>query len=286
MKKPAKIITPAGQAHHDDLLAVALVLGRIGPVSVERRNPTEKELDSSDVMVIDVGHRYDPELLNFDHHQWKPDASSDARSSLALVAAHLGLDQALSERPWYRFVNRMDVLGPTVVAKELGLESLPRELHSPIDTVLLDEFSAGPDEWTISTLERIGKKIASDAVEMVRIKKDIREKAELVTAAKLRGIRLDKRVTEGLESRCWLEVIDDMDAEHGPLAFSLSADQRGEGLALYRLNDNAALDLSLLKEEKGVVFAHPGGFVAKFAPDVDAEHVLELIGKARTDMVR
>ncbi|RME27279.1 MAG: hypothetical protein D6806_04870, partial [Deltaproteobacteria bacterium] len=82
MNEPERIVTHGGQAHHDELLAVALALGRFGPLPVERRDPTGEELDDPRVMVIDIGRRHEPRLLDFDHHQWKPDGEKEARSAL------------------------------------------------------------------------------------------------------------------------------------------------------------------------------------------------------------
>lgn len=40
-------------------------------VEVERRNPTEEELQNPNILVGDVGMEFNPELNNFDHHQDK-----------------------------------------------------------------------------------------------------------------------------------------------------------------------------------------------------------------------
>lgn len=65
----SKVIVHPGVFHADDVCAVAWLLIAGHDFPVERRNPTDIELADPTVMVVDVGGQYDPELLNFDHHQ-------------------------------------------------------------------------------------------------------------------------------------------------------------------------------------------------------------------------
>ena len=66
------IVTHPGGAHKDDFLACAVLLSKY-PVSIFRREPSEKELANPEVAVVDIGHRFEPELNNFDHHQFDRD---------------------------------------------------------------------------------------------------------------------------------------------------------------------------------------------------------------------
>ena len=104
-----KIITHAGHAHLDDLMACAIALtdrtwgvlesGRAATVEaaladacegvvIERRDPTEDELANPRVLVLDVGGHYRPDLGNFDHHQF-PKGTKE--SAMSIFAASIGL---------------------------------------------------------------------------------------------------------------------------------------------------------------------------------------------------
>jgi len=63
------IVTHPGVFHADDVCAVAWLRISGCDVPVERRVPTPADVDHPTVMVIDIGGRNEPALLNFDHHQ-------------------------------------------------------------------------------------------------------------------------------------------------------------------------------------------------------------------------
>jgi uncharacterized UPF0160 family protein len=64
------IIVHPGVFHADDALAVAILFFVVGRrLPVERRNPTDEELDDPEVIVVDVGGRFDVRTRCFDHHQ-------------------------------------------------------------------------------------------------------------------------------------------------------------------------------------------------------------------------
>ena len=87
-----KIITHSGKAHLDDLMACAIAIAHLKiwedttDVEIERRDPTDAELEDRAVTVLDVGGRYEPTNGNFDHHQL-PRGSKD--SAMTLLAANL-----------------------------------------------------------------------------------------------------------------------------------------------------------------------------------------------------
>lgn len=65
-----KIVTHAGTFHADEVSAVALLLYLFPNTLVERTyTPSEEDFADPEVVVIDIGRRFEPELLNFDHHQ-------------------------------------------------------------------------------------------------------------------------------------------------------------------------------------------------------------------------
>lgn len=98
------IITHGGPAHQDEFLAICIVIALDTPTAVYRRNPTEEECVSPDVMVIDVGRSHDPKRLMFDHHHLFKGGAG--RSSLHLIADHYALD--LAPFAWANVVGLID----------------------------------------------------------------------------------------------------------------------------------------------------------------------------------
>jgi len=66
-----KLIVHNGTFHTDDVALTSFVRMSYPNISVERRMPTEDELDDPNIIVGDVGLRYDISNNNFDHHQDK-----------------------------------------------------------------------------------------------------------------------------------------------------------------------------------------------------------------------
>jgi uncharacterized UPF0160 family protein len=82
------ILTHPGSAHKDEFLACCVLLAT-APCPILRREPTEADLADPAIAVVDVGHRHEPALNNFDHHQLPADAAPTC--ALSLVLQHLGL---------------------------------------------------------------------------------------------------------------------------------------------------------------------------------------------------
>lgn len=75
VQKPSvrRLVTHSGRFHADDVFAAA-VLRTVYPQAKLQRTRVESELadalKAADSVVFDVGHRFEPESLNLDHHQW------------------------------------------------------------------------------------------------------------------------------------------------------------------------------------------------------------------------
>ncbi len=62
----------------------------------------------------------------------------------------------------------------------------------------------------------------------------------------------------------------------GKVAVTVTRDDRGQGLCLFRRNDDPRVDFSRLEGHEGVVFAHKGGFVAKTKEWMDPAALIHL----------
>jgi hypothetical protein len=271
---PKYIVTHPGQAHKDEFLAIALAFQSIGPLQVYRREPTIEELDDPNILVLDVGGRYEPKLMNFDHHQRARGETPEC--AMSLFAQFLGLEDVLSFRKWYKPTIMLDVLGPFATAKELGLPRFPFELSGPIEGQIMATFEKAEviDEGSLlaSLLLMIGDGMVTSAREYAA-KVAVLEK--LVTVVEIKGIKalvFETTDTEGTQ--------DLRDRKHPDSAASLSWDDRGNGWSLYRFNDDPRVDFSILEGDPAISFAHKGGFIAKTITRLSLEEALALVARA------
>ena len=134
------IITHPGSAHFDEVTAVSLLLATLPDTQfkIERRDPTQKELDDAQIWIIDTGSRHEPSKRNFDHHQ-----SLDCPAGFVLVAEYLGLLDSLSVMPWWNFKDYVDRFGPVKASAKFGAgDDLVN--RNPVEDWLTDLFAANP----------------------------------------------------------------------------------------------------------------------------------------------
>ena len=153
------ILTHPGKAHRDEFISCCLLIAAGQADRVERRDATEKDLDDSEVIVLDQGGRHQPELMNFDHHQFERDAAPAC--SITLVLPLLGVDAEVARSiwGWLEFTERMDSKGPFATAKALGLTP-DALLASASPTVLRwfqEQETLGESSPLWGLMERIGK---------------------------------------------------------------------------------------------------------------------------------
>jgi len=280
MKKCKYAIVHRGAAHRDEFMALGLAAsaGLIDTTTkVFRRDPTDEELVDPDVLVLDVGRKHDPMRMNFDHHQFEKGVRECAFSLLAQFLRHNGGTYAslLSGAPWYRAVVTLDSCGPHVLAKDLGIERIPEELVSPVETGIIDSLS---DQDTVPPTWLTAAKLAMDqkvkvAVEFKDASSWLREHARVVPVDGFQVLVAETKNTLGLA--------EFRKASGQDIAASITRDDRGPGWALYRFDDDPRVDFFLLKplEGKELIFTHPGGFIAK-THEMDEKRALELVRMA------
>jgi hypothetical protein len=264
------ILTHPGGAHADEFLACSVLLA-IQPVPIIRREPTPDDLDRPTTCVVDVGHRHDPALNNFDHHQLPKDHPPTC--ALSLVLQDLGLyDDARQFCDWLETAEWLDTRGPVHTAKWLGIttDALAR-LNSPVQAALLRRFAltarleAGEPLWEMMRV------VGRDIIDYIR---SLRERLDfLADHAEFWNLELGGRPAQVL----FLPRTDPMPAEPGfgldrfiqsrglgdEVIAMVSPDRRGQGYGLERYRDNPRLDFTRIDGQPGVHFTHARGFVAK-----------------------
>jgi hypothetical protein len=236
---------------------------------------------------VDVGGQHDPELSNFDHHQFPRD--SPPLCALSLVLKDMGLyEDALAFCAWLRPAEWLDTLGPNETAK---LMEIPRsafsDLNSPIDITLLNRFAScselGPDNPIYQVMCMVGE----DIVNYVR---SLRERLDyLKQHSQYWTIETDGDPICAL----YLEQSDVIanDPSFGIYAFIADEgkedqvhalvypDRRGSGYGLTRYEDCPRLNFSQIESCDEVRFAHKRGFVAK-VDSTDTTKLKELLALA------
>ena len=293
------ILTHPGSAHKDEFLACCVLLAT-APGPILRREPTEADLADPATAVVDVGHRHEPALNNFDHHQLPADAAPTC--ALSLVLQHLGLyTDARAFCDWLEPAEWFDCRGPNVTAQWLGVErDIVGKMQSPIDGTLLRRFaaakqlSAGDPVWEIMRL------VGTDLLDYLRTLRArltfLAQHAQLWSLdAPLSGAEPSavnslqasdlKPQTSGISPQVsasahlvvFLPRTDPLPEDpsagldrhvleqglDGRVVALIAPDRRGGGYGLSKHRDHPRLDFTRIKAEPDVHFAHARGFIAK-----------------------
>lgn len=265
------ILTHPGSAHKDDLLACCVLLVA-SPAPIERREPTDEDLENPSVAVVDVGHQHDPAKGNFDHHQFPREQAPSC--SLSLVLQSLGLyEDAKAFCDWLEPAEWFDCRGPKDTATWLGVErDIIGKLNSPIDMTLLRRFALSARHEPGEPLWELMRMVGEDLVQYLT---SLRARIEYIET---HGELWELRSPTG-EAAIFLflprldPLPDEPSAGIGHYLKSkrldetvigmVYPDRRGGGYGLSRYNDNLALDFTRVEAEEDVRFAHKSGFVAK-----------------------
>jgi len=272
------ILTHPGSAHKDEFLACCVLLAE-NPVPIERREPLPNDLADPTVAVVDVGHRHEPALNNFDHHQLPKDHPPTC--SLSLVLQRLGLyADARQFCEWLEPAEWFDCRGPIATAKFLGVDraTLPK-LNSPVDITLLRRFALAvrlePSDPLWLVMRMIGEDLL-DYVRSLRTRLDfIARQAEVWTL----------ELADGPAKILFLPRTDPLPDEPSggvdryiescglaaEIAATVLPDRRSAGYGLSRFQDHPRFDFTRIAHEPGVHFAHARGFVAKTSLSHPAE---------------
>jgi hypothetical protein len=281
-----KIITHPGGAHKDEFLACCVLLAK-DSVSILRQEATDQELEDPEVVVVDVGHRHEPQLNNFDHHQFPRDA--EPTCSLSLVLSKLGIyEDARSFCPWLEVAEWFDCRGPNDTADWLGLDrEVVGKLNSPIDITILQGFAKqaehNPGEPIWEVMQMVGKEL----VEYITgLRGRIDEVSKIGEVWKLThgdvefkvifAPRTNPSIQEVSGALGWRVKELGIEEEVYVMVYP---DGRGQGYGMKRFNDREEIDFSIIEKESDVRFAHARGFIAKVEA-VGIDRLKELIVKS------
>jgi hypothetical protein len=286
MTKEMTAIPHKGRAHLDEFIGTCILIAYDENITkVERRDPSEADIESLTAYVYDQGGIHDPARLCFDHHQMGPKSG--------VMAASLILDYIVEKEDldrtgefninrvlnWLEYAVVLDNKGPDKLA-ELAL--LPKwsleQLFSPVEAAMKEMFEKesviSHDQPLFQVMKAVGESILAN----VRTFYD-----KLYTAhAASSIIDFDDFdvlvVTEVTDPGTMKELRFDMGGDQ--IAISVMPDPRDGGWALYRWDDHPAVDFTQIKDDDRVLFAAKSGFIAKTKERIPLEEVEELLESA------
>jgi len=287
--KIKKIIVHGGQVHTDDIMCIALALNLergeglgaiLNPLPVFRRDPTVEEMDDMSVLVMDVGGQHAPLLNNYDHHLGVVNNPPICALTLYLQAKYPErLRQLRAFTQWFKVMEFIDDRGPYEWAKKEGLRGFPFGLLGPVEgaiKAMIESATSEGDGALPADLRQFLAGVGGNTIEYLDKQQaaitKLRDNADIVDVDGVKGIVYLSKDTTGLQ------MLRDSKASEGiEYAFSISLDDRGEGLALYRFNDDPRVNFAKLTGRANIIFAHPGGFIAKTGKGITTEMALQLV---------
>lgn len=271
-----KIIVHSGNAHLDDFLSCCLILNKDEDVVlIERRNPTAEDLENPEVWVVDIGEEFNPERLNFDHHQKEMEDCS-----LSLLLKYWEIWQiALVVHGWLETAVLIDTIGSKRVINRLGLHmSVLVMFDSFIERSILHTFQQKAKikkgSCLFAVMKSIGKEFFRQIEEYTHLLEIFDSKTELKEINGIPAIQcLDLEFTPMLK-RIMIEKKRELWGEGG---LAIYRNERGEGMiSVKRFDDDRRVDFRKLPthDKKKIEFVHPSGFFAVFK-NMSSEYELE-----------
>ena len=264
------IVTHPGGSHKDEFLACCVLLAH-GPAPIVRREPTGDDLADASIAVVDVGGQHQPDLVNFDHHQFPRD--HPPMCALSLVLQYLGVyDDALAFCDWLEPTEWLDTRGPQETSRWLGTErSTLAKLNSPIDVTLLRRFAAVTKLDHGDPLWQVMRWIGEDLVNYLR---NLRQRLDFIAevgefwqidsaSGPFHVLYLPRTDPLPEEPSSGLGRFIDSHPAGLKVVGLVYPDRRGAGFGLSRHNDHPGLDFTRIGGCDDVHFAHARGFVAK-----------------------
>ena len=286
-KKIKTIVTHGGHAHRDDFLSVCFVLAMCAEENntptVQRRDPTPDELNDPNVVVLDVGEKHEPELSNFDHHQFERDA--DPVCALTLILQNMTIyEEANRGFRWLNVTEKFDSKGPYFVANEIGIEwnKISNATFSPIEEAILNRFSSTkyhPKSDVYILMRHIGQQLLNTLEQFTERWQKL---SETTTTLEVNGNLIVVSVGVNKDDDPSFALSAFVEETHPSAIATVTLDDRGNGLCLFRLNDSIKLDFSQIENDPRILFAHKNGFVAKTHNVLNEQELTDVFQKSLT----
>ena len=266
MKKIKYGVTHPGRAHPDDMMAWSRILFSYPNLEVQRRKPIEMELDDPEIIIFDIGGRYEPNKLNFDHHNTDPNICS-----FEMIVKHFDGNEfylwAL-EQEWMKFVKGRDLH-----TRKYEEGFVLRHLMGLFIGNEKEVFRTFMNSWWDTQYykyRRVDENIP-ELVSQMCASGDIREVEEDGVVINVIGVK-HPRLSQ---IRGRMEELWKAEGE-GP-HLSISPDDRGEGWMIYRRRGH--IDLHKLNNIPEVSWSDDRGFIAKTTELIPLHKLLDIVRK-------
>lgn len=264
------LVTHNGYAHEDEFLASCLFLAKDPEIQHIVRNNGNELLgalkNNKKIYVVDVGKEYDPELNNYDHHQFEY-GTFECSFSLALKKYNL-YDIAQKSWDWLDKTIMWDCQGPQKVAAELNIDNAFQTL-SGISVYFLKIFEnidhIDYNDYLFKTMKAIGEEIVNDLENMKRSFEWWGENTFITYLTKdIKGIFIKKESPVELYDSAMNKHIDFLREEGVEINIVGQPDSRSGGYKVFRVKDCPKIDFRLLNtlEKEKIHFIHNSGFLA------------------------
>ena len=286
------IIVHSGAAHLDDFVACAeALLARswnwdyageslekvADETIIERRDPTEAELDNPEVVILDVGGRFDDAAACYDHHQLPRGSRDCAMTLFAKTVTVPGTKETLYSAmdrlySWYTTRAILDSNGPFATAKELGVEwSIVAQFLGPFEDMILEQFKNATPE----TRAQVVLPLAKDILAKIAAERKVLDSIERWTTAQ--GVEVIDFTKANPDD---VDVVSEAILSSAPNGVAIFRDRRGPGYALSRIKDDPRIDLSRVKDMSCICFSHSNGFYATTKNPVGRGTINDILGTA------
>lgn len=260
-------------SHQDERIACGLAYMAGARVRIERRDPTQDELNDPDILVMDVGMKYSPLDRNFDHHQLTAQDGETPETAYSLLAKDLKVEEAMEALyPWYTTGRWVDVKGPFKAAEICGAE------WPKIEGFMGPSEHLNAQKWAQNDMFRhdLSQEYATAWETEISAFLDYKDMPNLEEHNGLRVIFTDHITDKGFRAVS-LPI-----AKYHRADVLVGRDDRGGGLSIMRLGDSVPVDFRLVQDDPSVGFVHKdSGFILKTIAGVTSrEAAFNLIEKS------
>ena len=291
--RKVRVVTHNGAAHRDDFMSCCAVLyhefsTNNSTPNVERRLVLPSDLIARNTYVIDTGGHWDPDFLNFDHHQ--QDSRVSEKCALDLVLDYImGSDiyrGFARSNDWLRLTTVQDTRGVAEAATHVGATAKSfAAMRSPIEKCMLlwfsDAHTVHGDSALHHAMREIGRVLLSSSEDINAQQEALRR---IPAPVEWEGLKIwDIRPAWDSDERNSFAVVNEM-ASRLSVDVVVGHNLRHSKVGLYRQEwSSAKLDLSLLAAHPKFHSAHQNGFYAVVSSDVQDFELLEMLAMARTN---
>lgn len=259
MRDFGKIVVHRGRAHVDDFLASCVCVHKTG-LPLFRQDADESMLDDPSCWVLDQGLRFQPDLLNFDHHH-----IDEEICSLTMVLDHMYGVGYREHIPQLRYVEIYDSQGSSKAAKFAGAPAESLEIAgSLVQQFVLKAFSrveglVGDDLRPV--MSSVGGEICGKIEGSRAMMESLDLHARIVDVGGFTVLDITECEGHDLPTKNWCRS-----KGLSPVAILAKDPRRRESVRLISIDRSA---ISFPTDDPSCSFVHPSGFMAVFPESVD-----------------